>query len=83
MDAGLLLQYLLIALAVIVSALVVLRKQAPRAERALRGVMALWLLRPQRGAALQRLGRWIAPAPRAGGGCSGCDSCGDGGKPPR
>lgn len=76
MGSGLLLQYVLIALAVLASVLVVVRKQFPSLERALRGRLALWLTRPQRGPRLQRLGRALAPPAAGGPGCSGCDSCG-------
>lgn len=77
MELSLLLQYLVIALAALVSAWVVLKKQFPGAARRLRGGLALWLLRPQRGVRLQALGRKIAPpANAAGGACGGCDSCG-------
>ena len=69
------LQYLLIALAVTVSAWVVFRKQAPNAARSLRIALALPLLRDGRPAWLRAFGKRIAPAPtRAGDGCGGCDS---------
>ncbi|WMJ69040.1 DUF6587 family protein [Stenotrophomonas sp. 24(2023)] len=77
MDRGLLLQYVLIALAVLVSAWVVLKKQFPGTVRKARGALALRLVRPSRAAWLQRLGRRIAPPVAGGGGaCGGCDSCG-------
>lgn len=77
MDAGLLVQYLIIAVAVLVSAWVVLKKQAPGTARRLRGAVALALLKPGRAAWLQALGRKIAPPSSGGGGaCGGCDSCG-------
>jgi hypothetical protein len=77
METGLLLQYLVIALAALVSAWVVLKKQFPGTARRLRGALALPLVRPQRPAWMQALGRRIAP-PASGGsaGCGGCDSCG-------
>lgn len=82
MDGGLLLQYLVIALAVLVSAWVVLKKQFPGTVRRLRGALALPLLRPARAPWLQSLGRRIAPPASGGGGaCGGCDSCGP--TPPR
>ena len=43
MDAGLLLQYLLVALAVLVSAWVVLKKQFPGTVRRMRGALACLL----------------------------------------
>lgn len=77
MTTGLLLQYLVIALAALVSAWVVLKKQFPGTARRLRGAVAVALMRPQRATWLQALGRRIAP-PASGGsaGCGGCDSCG-------
>ncbi len=77
MDAGLLLQYIVIALAVLASAWVVLKKQFPGTLRRARGALALALLKPQRAAWLQALGRRVAPPASSGGGaCGGCDSCG-------
>lgn len=82
MGTGLLLQYAVIALAVLVSAWVVLKKQFPGTVRRLRGAAALALLKPQRAAWLQGLGRWIAPpASNGSAGCGGCDSCGPGTPP--
>ena len=77
METGLLLQYVVIALAVLVSAWVVMKKQFPGAVRKARGAIALGLVKPQRAAWLQALGRKIAPPATGGGGaCGGCDSCG-------
>ncbi|CBA15843.1 DUF6587 family protein [Xanthomonas albilineans] len=82
MSASLLLQYLLIVLAVLVSAWVVLKKQFPGTVRWLRSALARVLLRPGRPAWLQSLGRLIAPPPTVGAGaCGGCDNCGP--APPR
>ncbi|MGV8959018.1 MAG: DUF6587 family protein [Stenotrophomonas sp.] len=80
MDAGLLLQYVVIALAVLVSAWVVLKKQFPGTAHRLRGTLALWLLKPERAGWLQACGRRIAP-PASGGGsaCGGCNGCGPSG----
>ncbi|QNN46424.1 hypothetical protein H9L17_14870 [Thermomonas brevis] len=77
MDASLLLQYLIVALAVLVSAAVVMRKQFPNATRKLRIALALPLLREGRPAWLRALARKIAP-PGQGGGkdCGGCNGCG-------
>ncbi|MBN8802421.1 MAG: hypothetical protein ABS96_11000 [Lysobacteraceae bacterium SCN 69-123] len=82
MDRGLLLQYAIIALAVLASAWVVLKKQFPGTVRRLRGALVLWLVKPQRSPRLQALGRRLAP-PAAGGddGCGGCGGCGP--NPPR
>ena len=50
MDTGLLIQYLIIAVAVLVSAWVVLKKQFPGTVRKARGAIALGLVKPQRAA---------------------------------
>ena len=76
MGAGLLAQYLAIALAVLASVVVVMHKQFPNATRRLRIAVALPLLREERAEWIKSLGRMLAPAPRAGGkDCGGCDSC--------
>lgn len=77
MSTGLLLQYIVVALIVLISAWVVLKKQFPGTVRKARGAIALGLIKPQRATWLQALGRRIAP-PATGGGsaCGGCDSCG-------
>ena len=77
MDASLLLQYLVVALAVLASVAVVMRKQFPNATRKLRIAVALPLLRDGRPAWLRALARKIAP-PGQGGGkdCGGCNGCG-------
>ena len=77
MEASLLLQYAVIALAALVSAWVVLKKQFPGVVRRLRGRLALALLKPQRAPWLQAWGRRLAPPAGTGAGaCGGCDSCG-------
>ncbi len=77
MGTGLLLQYIAVALIVLFSAWVVLKKQFPGVVRSVRGAIALALVKPQRAAWLQSLGRKIAPPVTGGGGaCGGCDSCG-------
>ena len=78
MTASLALQYAIVAAAVLVSAWVVFRKQAPGAARRLRIALALPLVRDGRPAWLRALGKRIAPAPKAAGGCNGCDGCDDG-----
>ena len=76
MGAALLAQYIVIALAVLASVVVVMHKKFPKATRRLRIAIALPLMREQRTNWLQSLGRMIAPAPRANGkDCGGCDSC--------
>jgi len=77
MDAGLLLQYLVITLAVLVSAWVVAKKQFPNATRRARTALALPMLREGRPAWLRRLGRSLAPPARpTASACGGCSSCG-------
>lgn len=77
MDTGLLLQYLVITAAVLLSAWVVANKQLPGAVRKLRVAIALPFLRDGRPAWVRSLGRWISPVARAmETGCGGCDNCG-------
>ena len=78
MDAGLVVQYVVVALAVAASVVVVARKQFPEGVRRMRIKLALPLLREGRAARLQRVGRWLAPAPRfPGDRCGGCNGCDD------
>ncbi|WFC43490.1 DUF6587 family protein [Pseudoxanthomonas sp. SE1] len=82
MDASLALQYAIIAVAVVVSAWVVVKKQFPGPLRKLRIALALPLLHGGRARWQHALGRWIAPAGSlvngriAGSDCGGCDGCG-------
>ena len=77
MTAGLLVQYLVVALAVLFSVVVVMRKQFPNATRRLRIAMALPLLREGRPAWLRALAKKIAPPGQRGGkDCGGCNGCG-------
>lgn len=76
MDSGLLIQYVLVALAVLVSLWVVIKKQFPGTLRRARGVIALRLLRDGASGWRQALGRRIAPPASSAGACGGCDSCG-------
>ena len=62
MDAGLLAQYAVIAVAVLVSAWFVAKKQFPNAARRLRIAIAIPLVRDGRAVWLQTIGRWVAPA---------------------
>lgn len=77
MDGSLLLQYLIVAIAVLASAAVVMHKQFPNATRRLRIAIALPLLRESRPDWLRAWARRIAP-PGQGGGqdCGGCNGCG-------
>ncbi len=77
MDASLALQYAVIAVAVVVSAWVVLKKQFPGPLRKARVALALPLLREDRASWIRGLGRWIAPPGLTTGKmCGGCDGCG-------
>lgn len=70
------LQYVVIALAVVVSAWVVFRKQAPGAARRLRIALALPLLREGRPAWLRAFGKRLAPVSASiADGCGGCNGC--------
>ena len=76
MPAGLLTQYVVIAMAVLLSAGFVVHKQFPAGLRRLRIACAVPLVREGRAAWLRRFGRWLAPEPRAGkGNCGSCNSC--------
>jgi len=77
MSTSLALQYLVVALAVVVSAGVVAKKQFPGGVRRLRVALAIPLVREGRPAWLRAIGRSIAPTPATSGpGCGGCDNCG-------
>lgn len=79
MSASFAIQYAVVALAVLASLGVVMKKQFPNATRRLRVVMALPLLREGRPRWLRAIGRSIAPtASGEAGTCSGCDNCGPG-----
>ncbi|MBB4595204.1 MULTISPECIES: DUF6587 family protein [Xanthomonas] len=82
MDLSLTVQYVVIAIAVLVSLWVVMKKQFPGTLRRLRGALALALLRAGRPAWMQAVGRRVAPpAAQGAASCGGCDSCGP--TPPR
>ncbi|KAF1717649.1 hypothetical protein CSC74_01605 [Pseudoxanthomonas yeongjuensis] len=77
MSMSLLLQYAIIALAVLLSAWGVAKKQFPGGVRKLRVAIALPLLREGKPAWLRSIGRRVAPATRtSGSACGGCDNCG-------
>jgi len=77
MHAGLLAQYVVIAVAVLLSVVVIARKQFPAGVRRLRIACAVPLVRDGRPPWVRNIGRWLAPAPRQsdGNGCGGCDGC--------
>ena len=77
MAASLLLQYIIVALAVLVSAAVVMVKQFPNATRRLRVAVALPMLRAGRPDWMRALAKKIAPPGQGGGNdCGGCNGCG-------
>ena len=78
MTASLAAQYFVVAIAVLLSAWVVLVKQFPHAARRLRIALAAPLLRDGRPAWMRAVARRVAPAPVAArtSACGGCDSCG-------
>lgn len=74
---SLVLQYVIIALLVLASALYVLQHRAPQFTRKLRVAVAVRLLRVQRPLWLHTLARRIAPPTSKVGGCDGCSGgCG-------
>ena len=76
MTAGLVLQYVVIAVAVALSAWAVLAAQAPALARALRLRLAVPLVCPTRSRWVRALGRRIAPPSVHVGGCGSCERCG-------
>ena len=77
MSTSLLLQYVVIAVAVLLSLWVVAKKQLPGSVRRLRVAMALPLLRQGRPAWVHAFGKWISPVQGSGdAACGGCDGCG-------
>lgn len=74
MDAGLALQYAIIAVAVLASAWYVLRTRAPRTLRRIRVAIAVPMVRERNPAWLRSLGRRIAPPPMTAGGGKGCET---------
>ncbi len=76
MSVSLALQYGLIMLAGVASAVFLVQKQWPVAVRQLRIACAVPLLREGSSKLMQRLGRLIAPKPNAANtGCGSCNSC--------
>lgn len=86
MSAGLIAQYAVIALLVIASLIQATRKLAPKSAHRAQTAMAAPLLRPQRGAFAQRIGRFLqpkgAPAGHCGDSGDGCNTCGTCGPSP-
>ena len=70
------LQYAVIAVMVVFSAIYVWRTRSPASWRRMRVALAIPLLREGRPVWMRSLGLWIAPASAlASGECGGCDSC--------
>ncbi len=77
MSASLLLQYVVIAVAVVLSAWVVAKRQFPGSVRKLRVALALPFLREGRSSWLRAIGLRISPVAQSGdAACGGCDHCG-------
>jgi hypothetical protein len=75
-STSLLLQYAVIALAVLLSVWVVAKKQFPGSVRKLRVALALPLLRESKPAWMRRFGFWISPVGNAEAtACGGCNNC--------
>ncbi|MGH8031498.1 MAG: DUF6587 family protein [Luteimonas sp.] len=77
MTVSLALQYVVIALAVLLSAWVVLNKQFPHATRRARVAIAVPMLRDGRPPWMRSLARRVAPALNgiSNSACGGCDNC--------
>ncbi len=76
MTLALILQYVLIGFAVVISAAFLAQKQWPNVMRRLRIACALPLLRKNSSQPMQALGRLIAPRPNSvKTECGGCNSC--------
>lgn len=76
MSMPLLLQYLFIAIAVVMAGIFVWRTRFPRSWRATRIALAIPMLREGNTAWMRSLGRKIAPASAlASGECGGCNGC--------
>lgn len=82
MNAGLFAQYAVIALLVAGSLAYTLRKLAPKTATRVQAALAATLLRPQRSAFAQRLGRFVQPKGATGDCGDGCGTCGTCGPTP-
>ncbi|MDR3097383.1 MAG: hypothetical protein LBV73_09940 [Paraburkholderia sp.] len=76
MSTSLVLQYAVIALLVAASLWTALRKLAPQTTARWQAAAAAALLKPQRGAFAQRLGRFMQPKGATGNCGDGCGTCG-------
>lgn len=83
MSTGLLLQYVVIALAVLASVWIVLRKLAPKFTNRWLAAASIRLGRSGRSRAARVLGRYLQPREATGNCADGCSTCGAcGPKPP-
>ncbi len=83
MTTGLLVQYVVIGLLVLVSVLVVFRKLAPKLTNRWLAVASIRLSRPEQASWLRVVGRRLQPKQATGNCSDGCDTCGAcGPKPP-
>lgn len=83
MSTGLLLQYAVIGLIVLVSVLIVFRKLAPQLSNRWLAAASIRFSRPERAAWLRAFGQRLQPKQATGNcsdGCSTCGACGP--KPP-
>ena len=83
MSTSLLLQYLVIALIVLISVLAVFRKLAPQVSNRLLAAASIRFSQPQHAGWMRALGQRLQPKTATGNcndGCSTCGSCGP--KPP-
>ncbi|MGH8113993.1 MAG: DUF6587 family protein [Rhodanobacteraceae bacterium] len=76
MSAGLLIQYVLIGMAVLASALMVFRKLAPQLTNRWLAAASIRLARPGRSRFARALGRRLRPKQATGNCADGCASCG-------
>ncbi|MGY3264370.1 DUF6587 family protein [Lysobacter sp. HA35] len=74
MNTGIVLQQIIVALAVVASAVYVFRTRLPGTSRRLRGWLAIRMI-DSGSASIAKLGRRLAPAPRIQDGCGSCDGC--------
>ena len=72
-------QWTIIVLAIVASAIYAMGKLAPNAVRRARTMLALMFLQPNAGRFERHLGRWLAPKPQSSGACgsTSCSGCGD------
>ncbi|WP_343048396.1 DUF6587 family protein [Paraburkholderia fynbosensis] len=74
-------QYMVVAVLVVLSALYTLRKLAPQLTTRCQATIAATLLQPGGGRAARALGRWLQPSQATGNCGDGCDACGSCGTP--